>query len=155
MDYKANILDAQLECSEQALSDFPTLQFGTVPNGPLVFDSTAFYMANGTDEIDYRVFQRINKRYIDGFVNNTEMKGTELFFINKDGHVLMNHELTFLFLAFAEPALAAYFNGLIGEIMANGVAYSDSFVLSMTSQRIPTNILQQIITNRENASKIL
>lgn len=153
MDYKVTTLKDQLECSEQALPDFPTLLFGTVPNGPLVFDSTAFYEANNIAEIDYKIFQRINKRYIEGFINNTELKASDLFFINHDQHILMNHELTFLFLAFAEPSLAAYFNGLIGEVMANGVAYSDGFVLSMASQRIPTDILQQIINNRNNASQ--
>lgn len=153
MDYKVTTLKDQLECSEQALPDFPTLLFGTVPNGPLVFDSTAFYEANNIAEIDYKIFQRINKRYIEGFINNTELKASDLFFINHDQHILMNHELTFLFLAFAEPTLAAYFNGLIGEIMANGVAYSDGFVLSMASQRIPTEVLQQIINNRNNASQ--
>ena len=154
MDYKANILNDQLECSEQALPDFPTLLFGQIPNGPLVFDSTAFYTASGIEEIDYKVFQRLNKRYIEGFIKNTELKSTSMFFINHDQHVLMHHKLTFLFLAFADPDLAAYFNGLIGEIMANGVAYSDGFALAMTSQRVPTEILQQIINDRNHASQI-
>lgn len=154
MDYKANVLNDQLECKEQVLPDFPTLLFGTVPNGPLVFDSTAFYEANGIEEIDYKVFQRLNRRYIEGFVNNSDMKVTDMFYMNRDSHILMHHELVFLFLAFAEPALAAYFNGLIGEIMENGIAYSDGFVLSMASQRIPTEILQQIIKDRENASQV-
>lgn len=154
MDYKLNTLQKQLECSEQALPDFPTLLFGTIPNGPLVFDSTAFYEANNIEEIDHKVFQRINKRYIESFINNAELKPSDLFFINYDQHILMHHELTFLFLAFAEPTLAAYFNGLIGEIMANGVAYSDGFVLSMATQRIPTDMLQQIINSRTNATKI-
>ncbi len=153
MDYKANILDSQLECSEQALPDFPSLLFGQTPDGVLVFDSTAFYFANKLEEIDYKIFQRINKRYIEGFINNSELKSTQLFYINRDQHILIHHELTFLFLAFADPNLAAYFNGIIGEIMSNGVAYSDSFILSMTSQRVPTSILQQIINDRNNAAK--
>ncbi len=154
MDYKVNVLNDQLECSEQALPDIPTLLFGQIPNGPLVFDSTAFYAANGIEEIDYKVFQRLNRRYIEGFIKNTELKSTSMFFINHDQHVLMHHELTFLFLAFADPDLAAYFNGLIGEIMANGVAYSDGFALAMASQRVPTEILQQIINDRNHASQI-
>lgn len=154
MDYNVNTLNDQLECSEQALPDFPTLLFGTIDNGPLVFDSTAFYIANNLDEIDYKVFQRMNKRYIESFINNTDLKASDIFYINKDGHILMNHELTFLFLSFAMPTLAAYFNGLIGELMANGVAYSDGFVLSLASQRIPSDVLQQIIDNRNHAAQI-
>lgn len=154
MDYKTNVLNDQLECAEQALPDFPSLLFGQIPNGPLVFDSTAFYEANGLTEIDYKTFQRLNKRYIESFINNAQLKPTSLFYVNRDQHILMHHELTFLFLSFAEPNLAAYFNGLLGELMANGVTYSDRFVLSLASQRIPTEVLQQIINNRDNASQI-
>lgn len=154
MDYKANILNDQLKCSEQVLPDFPTLLFGTTPNGTLVFDSTTFYEANDLEEIDYKIFQRLNKRYIESFIKNAKLKPTELFYINHDQHVLMHHELTFLFLAFAEPALAAYFNGLIGEVMSNGVAYSDGLILHLASNRIPTDVLQQIIDDRNHAAQI-
>lgn len=154
MDYKANTLNELLKCDEQALSDIPSLLFGTVPNGPLVFDSTAFYEANELEEIDYKIFQRLNKRYIESFIDNSDLKASDVFYINRDGHVLMHRELTFLFLSFAMPTLAAYFNGLIGELMANGVAYSDGFALSLASERIPSEILQQIIDNRNNAEKI-
>lgn len=153
MDYKITVLNKQLDCKEQAIPDIPSLMFGTVPDGPLVFDSTAFYEVSELQPIDYKVFQRFNKRYIEGFISNTELKSSELFYQNKDGHILMNHELTFLFLAFANPVLAAYFNGLIGEIMSNGVAYSDGFVYSIAADRMPTEYLKQIINDRENDGK--
>jgi hypothetical protein len=153
MDYKTNALNIQLECAEQVLPDFPSLLFGTIPNGPLVFDSTDFYAKNELQEVDYKVFQRLNKRYIEGIANNANINVSDLFYVNKDGHILIHHELTFLFLAFADPTLAAYFNSLLGEIASEGVAYSDSFVLSLASQRIPTDILQQIINDREQSTK--
>lgn len=150
MDYKITALDKQLECNEQVLPDIPKLLFGQIKDGPLVFDSTAFYNNSNIEEIDYKAFQRINKRYIEGFIKNSPLKPSELFYMNTDGHVLMSHELTFLFLAFANPAFAAYFNGLIGELMSNGIAYSDGFVISLASERIPTEYLQQIINDRNN-----
>lgn len=149
MDFKTTTLDKLLECKEQALPGFPTLTFATIPNGPLVFDSTFYYLANELTEVDYRTFQRLNKRYIQAFIDNTDTKASELFYLNKDGHILMHHELTFLFLSFAQPELAAYFNGILGELMANGVAYSDSFVMSLAYNRIPTASLQAIIKERE------
>lgn len=153
MDYKITTLNIQLECKEQVLPDVPTLLFGNIKDGPLVFDSTAFYQNNDLEEVDYKIFQRLNKRYIEGFINTTTLKASDLFYLNKDGHVLMNHELTFLFLAFANPVLAAYFNGLIGELMSNGVAYSDGYILSLASDRIPTEYLQQIINERNNGTE--
>lgn len=151
MDYKTTTLDAQLECKEQLISAFPELQYGDISESLTVFDSTAFYTERNIEEVDYRTFQRINKRYIEGFIKYGGVKQSELFFLNKDGHILMNKELTFLFLAFAEPMIATYFNGLLGDIMVNGMAYSDGYIMALASQRIPTDILQQIINDRNNA----
>lgn len=153
MDYKTTTLNAQLECKEQLLPMFPDLQFGDVREELTVFDSTEYYNKRDIGEIDYRTFQRINKRYIESLIKYGEMDSSELFFLNKDGHILMNKELTFLFLAFAEPTLATYFNGLIGDIMTNGVAYSDNYLVALASDRIPSSVLQQIIDNRKNASQ--
>lgn len=150
MDYKITTLNAQLECKEQLISAFPELQFGDITEELMVFDSSAYYEERGIEEIDYRTFQRVNKRYIEGLIKYSEIDRSELFYQNKDGHILINKELTFLFLSFAEPALATYFNGLLGEIMLNGFACSDSYIMSLVSQRIPSNILQRIIDERNN-----
>lgn len=152
MDYKTTTLNEQLECKEQLLAAFPDLKFGDISEDLTVFDSTAYYIERGLEQIDYRTFQRINKRYIDSLTKYGDTNKSELFFINKDSHILMNKELTFIFLAFAEPILATYFNGLIGDIISNGVAYSDGYVVSLASERIPSDVLQQIIDNRNNAS---
>lgn len=152
MDYKTTTLNEQLECKEQLLAAFPDLKFGDISEDLTVFDSTAYYIERGLEQIDYRTFQRINKRYIDSLTKYGDANKSELFFLNKDGHILMNKELTFIFLAFAEPILATYFNGLIGDIISNGVAYSDGYVVSLASERIPSDVLQQIIDNRNNAS---
>lgn len=151
MDYKTTTLDTQLECKEQLISAFPELQYGDISESLTVFDSTSFYTERNIEEVDYRTFQRINKRYIESFIKYGGIKQSELFFLNKDGHILMNKELTFLFLAFAEPMIATYFNGLLGDIMINGMAYSDGYIMALASQRIPTDILQQIINDRNNA----
>lgn len=153
MDYKTTQLDAQLECKEVLLPAFPELHFGDITEDVTVFDSTAYYQERNLDEIDHRIFQRVNKKYIESFVKYSEVDKSSLFFTNKDGHVLMNKELTFMFLAFAEPMLATYFNGLLGDIMANGVAYSDGYIMNMAAQRIPTDVLRQIIDEREHATQ--
>lgn len=151
MDYKTTTLNTQLECKEQLISAFPELRYGDISENLSVFDSTAFYAERNIEEVDYKTFQRINKRYIESFIQYGDAEKSKLFFLNKDGHILMNKELTFLFLAFAEPMIATYFNGLLGDIMVNGMAYSDGYVMALASQRIPTDVLQQIINERNNA----
>lgn len=151
MDYKINGTAQQIECNENMLPAFPTLKYGQIPNGPLVFDATLFSKNN--PEMDYKTFQRTNKRYIEAIAQYTEnTKTSELFYINRDGHILIHHELTFLYIAFVEPELAVYFNGLIGEIMAEGVAYSDDFIVSLAAQRVPSDILQKIIDSRNETA---
>lgn len=153
MDFKTTTLNAQLECKEMLLPAFPQLHFGDINEDLTVFDSTAYYKEQELEEIDYRTFQRINKRYIESFIQYGAIERSELFFLNQDGHILMNKELAFLFLAFATPMIVTYFNGLLGDLMANGVAYSDGYIMSLASQRIPTNILKQIIEDREHAAQ--
>jgi hypothetical protein len=152
MDYKTNKIDKLVKCDKIMVSEFPTLKYGVIPGTELeVFDSTNYYLENELEELDYKVFQRMNKRYIQAFIEADELDPSTLFYINKDGHILMHHELTFLFLSFATPIIAAYFNGVIGELMANGFVLSDSFVCSLASERIPTEILQEIIKDRSHA----
>lgn len=151
MDYKTTTLDTLLKCEEELLPAFPNLKYGDITEDLTVFDSTAYYKAQEQDEIDHHTFQRINKRYIESFIQYGDVKASELFFLNKDGHILMNKELTFIFLAFATPVFATYFNGLLGDLMANGVAYSDGYIMSLATQRIPTDVLKQIIEEREHA----
>ena len=150
MDYKTTTLNELQKCDEVLLGAFPDLKYGNITDDLIVFDATAYYLERDLKEIDYRTFQRINKRYIESLTKYGDASQQELFFLNKDGHILMNKELTFIFLAFAEPVLATYFNGLLGDIMSNGVAYSDSYIVAMASERLPSDILQQIIENRNN-----
>lgn len=154
MNFKITTLNFQVDCNEQFIPEFPTLHFGTIPkDGPAVFDSTGYYLANDIEEVDYRSFQRVNMRYIQGLIDNTGLDSKLLFFRNKDAHLLMNQELMFLFLMFANPSLTAYFNSFLGELFGNGISFSDSFIYSLASERIPSNALSQIINSRNNAKK--
>lgn len=153
MDYKITSLNQQIKCEEQLIPIFGELKFGNISEQLMVFDSTAFYAERNIDQIDYRTFSRINKRYIEGFINNGSFSQSEVFFLNKDGHVLINKDLAFLFVAFAEPTSIVYFNSLIGEALTNGVAYSDGFIMAMAAQRIPSNVLQEIIDNRQDGAQ--
>lgn len=153
MDYRITTLNEQVKCEEQLIPAFAEAKFGNVSERTMVFDSTAFYIERGIDEIDYRTFQRVNKRYIEGFINNGAFTTSEIFFRNKDGHTLINKDLIFLFIIFADPTVISYFNMIVGDALTNGVAYSDGFIMSLASQRIPSEVLQQIINSRNDGTQ--
>ena len=153
MDYKTTSLNEYLECNEHPIPEF-NLDYGKIPGRDiLVFDSTNYYAVNNLAEIDYKTFQRMNKRYIQGLIDDRNLSPSDLFFINKNGHVLMNSQLVYLFLMFAQPATTSYFSFMLEEIMDNGIGFSDSFVYSLASNKIPTEILQRIIEHRSNATQ--
>lgn len=152
MDYTTNTLSEQLECKDELLHDFSDLKYGTIGSFS-VFDATRFCAERGIESFDYKIFQRVNKWRIEALIKYADVDRSSIFHLNHDGHILIHHELTFLFLSFVLPSLSVYFNGLIGELLSNGVAYSDGFVVSLAAQRIPTELLQQIINDRKDEQK--
>lgn len=153
MDYKTTSLDKFLECKEQIYPEFPNLFFGKINDKQLVFDATAYCAQGDLKEIENHTFQTLNKRYIQSLVTTGMAQGDKLFYLNRDGHILMDRSLAFLFMAFVDENMFSYFNSLLQELIVNGIALSDSFVFTMASEKIPSEILLQIIKERENATK--
>lgn len=147
MDYKTNLLKKEAIVSEEILPEVAGLLFGEV-NEQVVFDYTAYFENNELEQIDYKVFMRTNKRYID-WLAKVKNKGTsDLFYQNTNGHILVAAELVFVFLAFSNIEMFIYFNGLISDVMTSGVAYSDGFVYAAAAERLPTEVLADIIKQR-------
>lgn len=148
MDYKLNILKKTVECEEILLQDIPTLNFGEADDDVVVFDASAFCRSMEADSFDWRTFSRINKKYIEGIARITGLDTRKLFYQDKGGHILIAQELVFLFLAFVDDTLLLYFNNLLADAMSNGVAFTDGFVVQIAAQRLPTEVLKQIINER-------
>lgn len=150
MDYKTNILNQKIETKEELLPEMPNLFFASISGDKIVFDATTYCKENGLDEIDYKVFMRMNKHYIESFSKSTGLKTSEIFYQNTDGHILIDHQLVFLYIAFVNPGMLMYFNGLLNDVISNGVAYSDGFIYSMALSRIPTEVFEEIVIERHN-----
>lgn len=148
MDYKTTTLNKEAKITEEILPEMNGLFFGEVGRNQAVFDYTAYIEHNGLDLIDHKTFMRANKRYIEFLAKSKGRKTSELFYQNTNGHILVAAELVFLFLSFANPEMCVYFNGLIGDVIASGAAYSDGFVYSAAAERLPTEVLAEIIKNR-------
>lgn len=148
MDYKTNILKHEAKVEEPVLAEVSGLLFGSIDTDKIVFDYTAYFEKNDIEPIDYKLFMRINKWYIDMMCKYKEIKTSELFYQNTNGHILVAVELAFIFLAFCNVEMFIYFNGLISDVITTGVAYSDGFIYSAASERLPTDVLAEIIKKR-------
>ena len=150
MDYKITILSKQVEVKDVMVEDFQDLLFGVTPEGDMVFDATEYCVRNeGLGTFNVRIFMRSCKPFIEKFINAEVVKPSNMFFQNADGHSLIVADFSFLFLSFVDNTLFMYFNDLITNIIHDGFAYSDSFLLQQTAQRIPSEVLERIINMRK------
>lgn len=150
MDYKITVLPNSIELKDPLIEDFSDLLFGTTPDGTPVFDATEY--CNRTEEnsqFNVRLFMRTCKPFIEGFITAGELDLGKMFYQNPDGHALIHEQLTYLFLSFTNKIWLIYFNSLLSDVITNGVAYSDSFLLKQTIQRVPSDVLEKIIESRK------
>lgn len=152
MDYKTNVLAKELETKEPMLPEISGLYFGIMGENKAVFDYTAYFEENGLQYIDYKAFMRTCKYFIEILIKPSGKKTSEIFYQNTNYHVLVAAELVFLFLAFANPEMCLYFNGLITDAISDGVAYSNGFLYSMSAQRLPSEALSEIIKERQDGT---
>lgn len=150
MDYKTNILAKELEVKDELLPEIQGLYFGTVRENLAVFDYTAYFEENKLEPIDYKVFMRTNKHFIESLTKPMGKRTSELFYQNANGHILVDSELVFIFLAFVNTEMLTYFNNIVMEAISYGVGYSNGFIYSMAAQRLPSEVLNDIINERKN-----
>lgn len=149
MDYKITNLTEEVECNQQIFEDFNGLTVGRLADNDAVFDATAYCEANGLETADYRSFSRTNKRYIEALIKSGQIKREKMFYLNTNGHLLVNISLAYLFLAFYVSDIYVYFDSLINDIITDGVAFSDNYVVRLASERVPSEMLQTIIESRK------
>lgn len=150
MDYKTTVLQKEIKTEEILLPEVADLKFGFLGQNRIVFDYTAYIEANEIAPIDYKVFMRANKHFIETLAKSNNKKTSEIFYQNGNGHILVAAELAFVFLAFVNPEMFLYFNSLLTDVITDGVAYSHGFIYSMATERLPSDILSGIIKEREN-----
>lgn len=150
MDYKTNILTEELKTDVDLLPELAGLHFGIVGEKKALFDYTAYVAENELPSIDYKVFMRTCKCFIEVLAKNAGKQTSELFYQNTNGHILIAAELAFLCIAFINPEMCVYFNSLLTDAISEGVAYSNGFMFSMAAERLPSDVLSDIIKEREN-----
>ena len=153
MDYRTSILAQGVLIEDQLLEDIYGLYFGFISESRALFDYTRYIEENQLDPIDYKVFMRANKRYIELIAADHGLFPSQLFYLNTDGHILVASELVFICLMYIDPDMLRYFNTLLTDLTADGFALSKATALRLAEERIPSDILHNIIKEREKASK--
>ena len=150
MDYTLNYLAKDIQCTGDALREsFESVKFGMVDDVE-VFDATECCALSEIEPVDYKVFSRVNKRYIETLIDAGMADRKELFYMNPNGHLLINSCLTIIYLAFIDKDIFLYFWSMLNEVVYNGIALSDSFLANLVMNRIPNHTLEEIIKIRNN-----
>lgn len=148
MDYKTTYLKDNLKETEELFPELTGLEFSSVSQGQVVFDATHYAETNDLENIDYKSFSRLCKGMIRTIAEHYSRKTSELFYITPDNHVWISSELVFLYIAFCNPEMLLYFNNLVGDVISDGVAYSDGFAYSLAENRLPNDVLQELMKQR-------
>lgn len=155
MNYKINQLSKPVKCELTRFPDVISLKYGSLSDSkdsPVVFSVSHFCKETGAD-FDMDAFMKSQKLYIDRLVHESYIKAGELFYIDKDKNLYMAEELAILFLIYISDMYQLYLYDMLSDVLVNGFAVSDGFVLRMAMDRIPTRTLQGIISQRNEQEK--
>lgn len=151
MNYKINQLNKSVECNGVRFPDIEALKYGKISEGKStsvsVFNATSFTESVGID-VDLVSFMKTQRLYIDRLIQEDIVKADKMFYIDKDKNFYISTGLEIAFLMFAMKDYQIYFMELLEEILTNGIAFSDGYILKMTMEKIPNETLQQVISQR-------
>lgn len=136
-----------ITCTEQSIPEFPELLFGTTIEKGKVFDATLYLQKKNNSSLKIEDFFKQFDFQINSLVQAYSIKENEICFINKEGHLLIDDSLTYLFISFVEPSFCAYICERIHELFTQGVCISDSSILNLAKNRLSSEMLAKIIDN--------
>lgn len=126
-----------LVCTERSFPEFPNLLFGTSPEGASYFDASAYTSNN---DVVHSFFHEC-ATLIEKLTKSYQLASNQIAFTNKQGHILIDGNFTYLFLSFVEPDFLAFIYDRIHEMFAKGVVVSDSYLLHHALIRLPQELL--------------
>lgn len=132
------------KCTEQAFPEFPELLFGATTDNGSVFDATSYLLKNPLTVDD---FLQTCGFQIEALIKSYELDENKCFFINTDGHILIDGSLVYLFLSFVEPDFLAYMCDRCHDLFTDGIAVSDSYLLEHACVRLDRESINMIKDN--------
>lgn len=135
--------EIRLQCKEQSFPEFPNLLFGQHESGHSYFDAT-HYLSKMTDPKPIQPFFNQYRYQIKSLCDTYEIGDDQVCLINEEGHYLIDGTFLFLFIAFVEPDFLAYMCDRIFDLFAQGVAVSDTYLVSAARTRLSSRVLSAI-----------
>ncbi len=132
-----------LKCKEPGYAEFPDLLFG-IANDIIYFDATSYLQkkARSLTEAD---FLKQYEHQIRAIQSTYEMKDSDVCKLNTDGHLLIESNFAHLFISFVEPGYLAHMCGLMQEILTNGFAISDTYLIHIMRERWSPDTIKKVI----------
>ena len=153
MDYKLNILSEEVRCEEELFPDIPQLLFGQLPDEALVFDATEYFSFENIEDGNWKSFSRANKKYITDISGYSGRETSQMFYQNKNNHILIVAELVMPFLCYFNSSMLQYFISIFFDLMKNGIAISDSKVFELAFERLDDAAINTILKYRNEADE--
>lgn len=150
MNFKINRLKNTIPCEDTVFPDMPWLKIGHI--GDTDVFSANEVLRNTGSSLDLHTFMNVYKREISIIADSTQTQLGDLFFVTKDNHVYINKVLMITFIMCTSPQMYAYFNNLLDDVLTSGIAYSDTYIMSMAANRIPSEYLHRIIEMRNGGN---
>ena len=156
MNYKLNYFAKQIDCRENLIDDFPALKFGSAPGDNIVFDATAFYKEEKLNEEDctHTIMCKKLKVFIELLAQGNYIKTAEVFFQNKDGHLLISKTLAYPFIITSNMENMDYIFSLLDDIFGNGHTLSNAYITFLAANRLSNETLKSIIRENEKNTSL-
>lgn len=143
---KAGKIDAT--CSEIIFPEFADLLFCTALDKICVFDATHYIESSKSKKTVEEFFDTYSsqiKSLLLSYADNSNF----FYYINKDGHVLIDNKLCFLFLMYCDETFLRWCIEKIHDLFGSGIALSDNMLISHLVGRFSLETINQIYNNDE------
>lgn len=129
----------KVSCRQVRYREFPELLFGTsTENGPGYFDATHFILFRGdARRHSVPVFRTAFQHWISAAAEAYGTGCGEMFIVDEaSGHFLIDECLALLFVVYIDPPFGIYLLERMSEMLAEGFAVSDTWLVRAASLRL-------------------
>lgn len=139
----------KVTCTERAFPEFPDMLFGKADDGTHYIDATLYLQKHGPSSNLDEFFMKY-EAIISAMKASYGIPDSGIHAINEEGHHLIDSNLIYLLIAFAEPSFWAYIFDRVHEMFSSGFCVSDTYVLGIARERLPKEVVMEAFNNGEN-----
>ncbi len=123
--------------------EFPELLFRTSATGSIYFDATSYIKEKGDIKKHSPIdFARKFSYWFTSVKEIYEIPDGEIMATDEaTGHILIDESLALLFVSYVDPVFGIYLLERVSEILLNGVALSDTYIMGVVRNRFTKDVL--------------